>query len=99
MHRREEIIDYLRRHRKELEEKFHVKKIGLFGSFARNEQKISSDIDLIIELEENVSHVFTLKRELSRFLEKELGRPVDIAREKYLKPYAKETILKETIYV
>ncbi len=99
MHRREEIIDYLRRHRKELKEKFHVKKIGLFGSFARNEQKISSDIDLIIELEENVSHVFTLKRELSRFLEKELGRPVDIAREKYLKPYAKETILKETIYV
>ncbi|WP_300362453.1 nucleotidyltransferase family protein [Hydrogenimonas sp.] len=99
MHRREEIIDYLRRHRKELKEKFHVKKIGLFGSFARNEQKISSDIDLIIELEENVSHVFTLKRELSRFLEKELGRPVDIAREKYIKPYAKETILKETIYV
>jgi len=37
--------------RKEIEEKFGVVKIGIFGSFAKNENTDSSDIDIVVEIE------------------------------------------------
>jgi predicted nucleotidyltransferase len=46
-----EIIDLLRSHGKEIKTCFSVKRIGLFGSFARGEQKESSDIDILVEFE------------------------------------------------
>ena len=33
--------------------KFHIKKIGVFGSFARGEQTIDSDVDILVEFKEN----------------------------------------------
>ena len=79
-------------------ERFHIKKIGLFGSFARDEQDENSDIDLIIELEEGTENIYELKQELRELLQKKFNRHVEIAREKYLKAYVKDTILNEAIY-
>ncbi len=47
-----ETIDLLKSHAKEIKTCFNVKRIGLFGSFARGEQKESSDIDVLVEFEE-----------------------------------------------
>jgi|FLOH01.1.fsa_nt_gi uncharacterized protein len=99
MNTQNEIINFLQNNRKLLLEKYHVTKIGLFGSFARNEQKESSDVDLLIELEDGVQNIYDLKNSLKQFLSSSFNRSVDIAREKYLKPYAKEQILKDTLYV
>ena len=99
MQTKEEILAFLRDHRTELRRRFHVARVGLFGSFAKDLQTEESDVDLLIELEENTAGVYTLKRELAQYLEEAFGRHIDLAREKYLKPYAKEAILKETIYV
>ena len=76
-----------------------MSKLGLFGSFSRNEATIDSDIDLLIELDEGVENIHDLKNSLRAYLSNALGRSVDLAREKYLKPYAKEAILKDTVYV
>ena len=46
-----EIIDLLRSHAGDIKAKFAVKRIGLFGSYARGEQKASSDIDILVEFE------------------------------------------------
>jgi uncharacterized protein len=96
---KENIIGFLNENRNLLRERFSVTKIGLFGSFARNEQKESSDIDLLIELEDNTPDIHELKEELRAFIGARFHRDVDLAREKFLKPYAREIILSEVEYV
>jgi len=73
--------------------------IGLFGSYARNEQNENSDIDLIVEFENNTENLYDLKLKLKDFFRDELGLEIDICREKYIKPRIKESIIKEVIYV
>lgn len=79
-------------------EKFHVTKIGLFGSYARGEQSDSSDIDLLVEFEENTQDLYDLKLQLKEFFRNKFGIDTDICREKYIKSRVKKSILKETVY-
>ena len=99
METKEEILRFLKQNSELLKNRFHVTKVGLFGSFARDEQTKESDIDLLIELEKNTKNIYDLKLSLKEFLSKKLGKNIDIAREKYIKPYAKKYILKDVIYV
>jgi uncharacterized protein len=96
---KEEIISFLKQNKNFIREHFHVNKIAIFGSFARDEQNSKSDIDLLIEIEENTQNIFEMKNELRQYISSHLHRNVDLAREKYLKPYAKETILNEAVRV
>ena len=98
MHK-EDILAYIRENKSQFQERFPVVKIGLFGSFARDEQTEHSDIDLIIELEEDTPHIHELKQELREMIESQFNRSVEIAREKYLKPYAKNVVLNKAMYV
>ena len=98
MNTKKEILAFLQANQTLLKEEYHVSKIGLFGSFARDEATIESDVDIIIELD-NVDNVYDVKSSLREYLSQAFGRSVDLAREKYLKPYAKEQILKDTVYV
>ena len=99
MNTKNEIINFLQQNKKYIQEKFHITKIGLFGSFARDEQTAISDVDLLIEMDSDVKNLHDTKESLKKFLSQSFNRSVDLAREKYLKPYAKEMILKDTIYV
>jgi predicted nucleotidyltransferase len=92
------ILNYLSENKILFREQFHIVKIGVFGSFARNEQNADSDIDILIELEDNVSNVFDLKWTLRELLTKQFQREVDICNTKHIKSYAKEFILKDAIY-
>jgi predicted nucleotidyltransferase len=96
--KREAILDFIRQNREYLSTHFHVRKIGLFGSFARGEQRPESDIDLIVEFEENTPDLFELKNELREFFGKRFHRKVNVARENYLKPYVRERVLSEVVY-
>jgi uncharacterized protein len=96
---RQEIVDFIDLHRDHLRIKFHVRKIALIGSFARDEQTADSDVDLLIDLEEGIADIYHLKRNLKEELEQQFGRPVELASERYLKPYYKKQILQEAIYV
>ena len=99
MHTQKQILDFLSENKKLLNEEFHVSKIGLFGSYARNEQTDNSDIDIIVDFEENTDNLYDIKIELKRFFRDNLKVDVDICREKYIKPRYKNRIIKEAIYV
>jgi len=73
----EEILDILRKHKRELEERFSVKKIGIYGSFVRGEQTPGSDIDIYLKF--NLK-TLTYERYLGliEYLEKMLSRKVDL---------------------
>ncbi len=96
---KEDILAFIRQNRHYLKEHFHIKRIGLFGSFVHNEQTEDCDIDIIIELEDNTPGIYELKEDLRAFFGEHFQRDVDIAREKYLKSYVKVQINKEAVYV
>ena len=94
-----DILQFLGNNKDYLNNQFNIVKIGLFGSFARDEALENSAIDLIIELEENTPDIFELKRDLRQFIKDNLNRDVYICREKYLKPFIKDYIKNEVVYV
>lgn len=94
-----EVLNFLKTNKEFLKKTYHITEIGLFGSFARDEQKEDSDVDLLIDLENGTKNIYDLKLSLKKYLSNAFGRNVDLAREKYLKSYAKKYILKDTIYV
>lgn len=71
-----EIIELIRMHKRELE-KFGVKRIGIFGSFARGEASGESDIDVVVEFERGKG-TFKNFGGLVEYLENLFGRSVDI---------------------
>jgi len=93
------IISFLKSHYQYLRTNFHIIKIGLIGSFARDEQNDESDIDLLVEFEPGTEDIYNIKLEFKAYLKSNFNRDVDVCREKYLKPYIKEYLLKEVIYV
>ena len=96
---RDQILDFLSRNKKYFRDNYHITRLGLFGSYARNEQKSNSDIDLVVEFEKGTQNLYDLKNQLKAYIKKELNINVDICREKYIKPRLKDSILKETLYV
>ena len=76
---------------------FKVKEINLFGSFVREEQSESSDIDILVEFEEEAD-LFDLMG-LSMQLEEELQRKVDVVPKRALRSELRESVLQEVIEV
>ena len=73
----------------------HIRRLALFGSRARGEQRPDSDVDLLVEFEPG--HVpglalIRMQDELSRLLG---GRPVDLVTAKFLSPHIRPQVLRE----
>ncbi len=96
---RQEIIKYLSDHRNELEQDYSLESIGIIGSIARGDYSALSDVDLMVRFKPETERIRDKKRALSESLESIFGRPVQVTSEKFLKPYYKETILREAVYV
>ena len=90
---KQEIFNMLYQSRSQLR-KLGVKRIGLFGSFLRGEQRNSSDIDLLVEFEPQ-KKTFDNFMELSFFLEDILKSRIDLVTKESLSPYIGPHILKE----
>jgi predicted nucleotidyltransferase len=80
-----------------LAEKYKVKEIGIFGSFARGEQAEASDIDILVEFSEPIS--FFTFIDLEDHLSEILGVRVDLVSKKALKPHIGKNILEELVEV
>jgi len=92
----EEIKKIIHQHRQELEERFKVKSIAVFGSYVRGEQTPESDIDIIVEFQEPVGFLFI---HLADFLEEILGIKVDLLTPEAIKPNRRKYIMEELVYV
>lgn len=77
--------------------KYGVKKIGLFGSYLRNEQKSTSDIDILVEFEKG-KITFDNYMDLKFLLEDLFKRKVDLVMEDAIKPDLKPYILGSVKY-
>ena len=94
MTKQQEVIDILKQNRKQMKS-FGVKRLGLFGSFARGDAGASSDLDFVVEFERKT---FDAYMGLKIFLEELFHRPVDLVMKDSIKPRLRDVILKETIY-
>ena len=93
---REEILTILRKHKPELQRKYPLSNIELFGSYARNEQNPESDIDVMVEFSEPIGIEFV---DLLIELEAILGKPVDLINKKSIRPRLKPFIEPDLITV
>ena len=93
---KKEILTFLRDKKEFLAQNYGVTSIGLFGSYARDEARKDSDIDIAVELksENKFMNFFNLKY----YLENNLHERIDMGIEGTLKPVAKEYIAKDIIY-
>ncbi|NVM31244.1 MAG: nucleotidyltransferase family protein [Candidatus Helarchaeota archaeon] len=90
---KEKIFELLRLNKLQLQ-KYGVKRIGLFGSYLRGENKKESDIDFLVEFEEGKKNYDNFI-ELAFFLEELFNRRVDLLTIESMSPYLKPYILKE----
>lgn len=91
----EDIISKLREIMPVLAEKYSVRNLEAFGSYARGQQSEGSDIDILVEFHETID-LFKFM-ELEDFLGEALGVKVDLVMKDTLKPRIKKEILKEAI--
>lgn len=90
------ILNYLKEHYSEFKNKYNVEKIGLFGSYARDEATENSDIDIFVKMKPSLFDMVAIKEQI----ENDLNRKVDIIREhKNIKPIFLKMIKKDLIYV
>jgi predicted nucleotidyltransferase len=94
----DDVLRTLRLHLPELRERHGVRTLGVFGSYARGEQRPRSDLDLLVEFDARpltLIQVIALEQDLSDLL----GVKVDLVEKKTLKPAIGRHILQEVIPV
>ena len=92
---RTEIMEMITKHWNEIE-KFGVKRLWLFGSYAKGKQREKSDIDILVEFEKG-KKTFDNYMDLKFFLEDLFGVEVDLITVEALKPRIKDTVWKEAV--
>ena len=78
-------------------QRYGVKKIGLFGSSVRGEIREDSDIDILVEIESDISLLEFVGVKLE--IEEALGKEIDLVEYNTIKPLLRERILKEQVVI
>lgn len=94
---RAQVLEQLLRHRQEIEQRFAIKHLSVFGSAARDELRQDSDIDVLVEFAGTAT--FDGYMELKFYLEERLGRNVDLVMHDAVKPRMRSLIEQEAIHV
>jgi len=94
-----EIQSTLRQHLPEVQQKYHVRQLGIFGSFVRSEQTDTSDVDVLVEFDPDARFGLLTFCQLENDLSELLQRKVDLVMKDGLKPRIGERILQEVIYL
>lgn len=90
------IVNKLSKLKVRLKERYPISSMALFGSYARNEQTDTSDIDIMVEFDGKIGIRFI---DLANEIEKALGLKVDLVSKKGIKEQYLNTILSDLIYV
>jgi len=94
---KEEVLKYLRENKEYFKKKYGVKKIYLFGSVARGEDKENSDIDIMIEFISDKFHTFDNYFDLKYELEDKFKRKIDLATKEMIREKLKKYIYQDII--
>ncbi len=91
----DEIRRLIRQHCDILAGQYGVAVVGVFGSYVRKEQRIDSDLDLLVEILRPIDLLGLVGAEL--YLSEVLGMKVDLVPERSLREELREAILKEAV--
>ncbi|MEO0268965.1 MAG: nucleotidyltransferase family protein [candidate division WOR-3 bacterium] len=86
----EDIKNLLKDLQPELARKYKIKEIGIFGSWVKGEQKRNSNLDILVEFEENAEISLFDFIEIKEYLIKKIGVKVDLVEEKGIEKYIGE---------
>jgi predicted nucleotidyltransferase len=93
---KEEILKTLTKDKPELQQRFKVSKMALFGSYARGDNKADSDVDILVEVDPSIGLDFVT---LAEKIEQMLGVSVDLVSSRAVSSKAMKYIEPELIYV
>jgi hypothetical protein len=93
---KDEILSPLVQNTSELEKRFKVRRLALFGSYARGAQKPDSDVDILVDIDPSVGLEFVI---LAEQIEQLLGIPVELVSRRAIKPNKLKYIEQDLIYV
>lgn len=94
----QDILATLRVHLPELQERYGVRTLGLFGSYVRGVQKTNSDVDILVEFDDRPLTLLQII-ELEYYLSDLLGVKVDLVEKEALKPAIGQHVLQEVVLV
>lgn len=96
MNARENILEQLRAIKPVLQQEFPLRRMSLFGSWARNEQTETSDVDILVDVDPSIGLRFVT---LAERLESVLEQHVDLVSSRAVKPNLLKQIQAELIDV
>jgi len=96
---KEKIIKKIQSKLPALKTQYPIKTLGIFGSVARGDDTPKSDLDILVEFNENEPIGFFKFIHLENELSELLNKKVDLVTKRALKPIIKQDVLKEVIYV
>lgn len=96
MNQRQNILERLRANKPALQAEFPLRRLALFGSWARNEQTETSDVDILVEVDPSIGLRFVT---LAERLESLLGQHVDLVSSRAVRPNLLKQIQAELIDV
>lgn len=77
--------------------RYGVRRAAVFGSFARNQMRKSSDIDILVDIRKDISLLDFIGLKLE--IEEALGKKVDLVEYNTIKPLIKERIIREQLLI
>lgn len=96
MEKKEDILSSLAAEKPALQTRFRVRRLALFGSYARGDEKPGSDVDILVDVDPSIGLDFVT---LADRIEQLLGLPVDLVSSRAVKPAYRREIETELIYV
>jgi predicted nucleotidyltransferase len=90
----EEILATLREQHTRLSQRYPIRRLALFGSWARGDAREDSDVDVMVEVDPSIGLRFV---DLGEELEQALGRRVDLVSRRAIKPSLWKRIEPELI--
>lgn len=97
MMRKQDALRFLETHKQEMQERFAVKRLALFGSTARDDARVDSDVDVLVEFDGQAT--FDRFMGLQIYLENGLGAAIDLATPASIRPRMRPYIEKDLVYV
>lgn len=94
---RTQVLEVLTRAKPELQRRFGVTRLALFGSTARDEASPGSDVDIVVSFDGPATSQRYFGVQF--YLEDALGRPVDLVSEKAVRPELRPVIEREAVNV
>jgi predicted nucleotidyltransferase len=92
-----DILKFLKDYKKNKQDIYHIKKIGIFGSYAKNMQNENSDIDIVVEFSKpDMFNQIGIMQELKEYFKKDIDV---ISLWKHINPKLKKRIDQDAIYV